>query len=155
MKIFIYGIYYLLGLISAYILKFLGKDTIILPKFKLPGISFLLLKQFFETIYQINPNINFLSDVIAFEAAVVAIAIPLSFEIISRISERYQSQVITKRFNQELEVRVLPLILIFNIVIAVTLKFLIIGEPTSGVWKVLAWLVFVAFLFASIMLIIF
>jgi len=40
-------------------------------------------------------------------------------------------------------------------IIAVTLKFFIIGDPTSGIWKILAWLVFVAFLSASIMLFIF
>lgn len=153
MKIFIYSIYYLLGLMSAYILAFLEKHTIILPRLELPEISFLLFKQFIKTIYQINPNINFLSDVIAFEAAVVAIAIPLSLEIISRISERYQSQVLTKKFNQELEVRVLPLILTATIIIAVSLKFF--GDSTSGIWKVLAWLVFVGFLSTSVMLFIF
>lgn len=138
---------------SAYILAFLEKHTIILPRLELPEISFLLFKQFIKTIYQINPNINFLSDVIAFEAAVVAIAIPLSLEIISRISERYQSQVLTKKFNQELEVRVLPLILTATIIIAVSLKFF--GDSTSGIWKVLAWLVFVGFLSTSVMLFIF
>lgn len=148
MKIFVYGVYYLLGLMSAYILEVLEKHTLILPRSKLPEIILSLFKQFTK----FNPDINFLSDVIAFEAAVVAIAIPLSLEIISRISERYQSQVITKRFNQEWEVGALPLILIINIMMAVILKFSIVGDPTSGIWRFLAWLVFSAFLSTSIML---
>jgi Na+-transporting NADH:ubiquinone oxidoreductase subunit NqrB len=118
------------------------------------NFNFLWLKQS-ANISQLNPNINFLSDVIAFEAAVVAIAIPLSFEIISRISERYQSQVITKKFNQEWEIKALPFIFIINIILAVGLNFFFSDHPTSSLWKFAAWLVLILFLLASIIFCIF
>lgn len=54
-----------------------------------------------------SPSLGFLSDVIAYQAAVVAITIPVSLEIISRISERYQSGVIIKKFNKQWQLRVL------------------------------------------------
>jgi len=95
------------------------------------------------------PRPNFLSDVAAFEAVVISIAIPLSFEIISRISERYQSDILTKRFSQEWVVRWLPVFLIFNIVIAITLRFFVEDVPTTSLWKPLAWITLIGFLFVA------
>jgi uncharacterized membrane protein len=139
------------SLLSGYSLGLLNSHKSFLQKFDLlkSNFNFLWLKQF-ANLFQLTPNINFLSDVIAFEAAVVAIAIPLSFEIISRISERYQSQVITKKFNQEWEIKALPFIFIINIIIAVGLKFFLSDHPTSNFWKFAAWLVLILFLVASI-----
>jgi len=96
-----------------------------------------------------TPRPNFLSDVAAFEAIVISIAIPLSFEIIARISERYQSDVLTKRFGQEWVVRWLPLFLIGNIVVAITLRFFVKDVPVISLWKPLAWLTLIGFLFVS------
>lgn len=106
-----------------------------------------------QSITNFTPTPNFLSDIAAFEAVVIGLAIPLSFEIISRISERYQSEVITKRFLQDWEIRWLPIFLIVNIIIAISLRFFIPENFTYSLWKILAWLTFVGFLFiASIFL---
>lgn len=67
-----------------------------------------------------SPSLDFASDVIAYQAAIIAIAIPLSLEIISRISERYQSGVITKEFNRQWQ---LGLLLLLGIVVLVLSYF--------------------------------
>lgn len=100
-----------------------------------------------------TPTPDFLSDVAAFEAAVIALAIPLSLEMVSRISERYQSEVITKKFLQEWENKWLPILLIANIIVAVSLRFFVDDKPTSDIWKILSWLTFAGFLFITVVLI--
>lgn len=110
--------------------------------------------EFISNIYiflrAFNPDPTFLSDVAAVEAVVIAIAIPLSFEIISRISERYQSEVISNRFAQSWTVIWLPRFLILNIILAVSLRFFINDNPSSGLWKYLAWVTFVGFLLIAV-----
>lgn len=103
-------------------------------------------------LFNFTPAPDFLSEVAAFEAVIIALAVPLSFEIVSRISERYQSEVISKRFVQEWEIKWLPIFLIGNIILAVTLRFLVHSEPTSVIWKIFAWITFGVFLFIAIIL---
>lgn len=105
-----------------------------------------------SSILSITPTPDFLSDIAAFEAVVIALAVPLSFEIVSRISERYQSEVITKQFIQEWEIKWLPGFLIINIFLAIGLRFFVQGEPSSGAWKILAWITFVSFLVIAMIL---
>lgn len=97
-----------------------------------------------------TPAPQFLSDVATFEAVVIALAIPLSFEIVSRISERYQSEVITKKFIQNWEIRWLPIFLIANIILAIALRFFANDNPMWVVWKILAWVTFIGFLFIAV-----
>lgn len=59
------------------------------------------------------PHKDFLSDIIAVQAAIISIAIPISFDVISRISERYKSSVIIEQFNQQWQVKILSLILLY------------------------------------------
>jgi hypothetical protein len=92
------------------------------------------------------PNPTFLSDIAAFEAVVIAIAIPLSLEIVSRISERYESEVISRRFLDHWSIKWLPILLIGNIIIAVVLRFFSSGDPKTSLWKVVAWITLFAFL---------
>jgi len=80
-----------------------------------------IIKNISILISKFNFDSNFLSDIAAFEAVIVAIAIPLSFNIVSVISEKYKSEVISKRYTQEWSVKLLPIFLIFNIAIAITL----------------------------------
>ncbi len=98
------------------------------------------------------PLPKFLSDVAAFEAVVIAIAVPLSLEIVSRISERYHSGIVTNRFVQEIEIKLLPAFLLANIIVAVSLRFFVNNVPTSLIWKILAWFVFFGFLFIGLVL---
>jgi hypothetical protein len=97
-------------------------------------------------IYRFVPPRDFLSDVAAFEAVVIGLAIPLSFEIVSRISERYKSEVITKRFIHEWSTRWLQILLIANITLAVCIKFFVHEDPTSDIWKIVSWITFVGFI---------
>ena len=99
-----------------------------------------------------SPSLGFLSDIVAYQAAIVAIAIPVSLEIVSRISERYQSGVITKEFNKQWQVRVLPSLAITDGLFAVVLKFFISSDPIIGYWKFLVWLVFLAFIGTNVIL---
>jgi hypothetical protein len=101
---------------------------------------------------QFSPNVNFLSDVAAFEAAIIALAIPLSFEIVSRISERYKSDVVSRKFDQERINKALPLVLVINIALAIGLRFHEGENPTSMAWKFFAWLAFLGFLFVAYLL---
>ena len=108
------------------------------------------IKIWFILLVKFNPEPKFLSDVAAVEAVVIAIAIPLSFEIISRISERYQSEVISNRFAQSWPVIWLPRFLISNIILAVSLRFFINDTPSSGLWKCSAWITFAGFLLIAV-----
>ena len=72
----------------------------------------------------IPPNMaGFLSDVLAFQTAILAILIPLSFDVISRISDRYKSEIIINRFQKERVFISLVVILIVNITYMIILKF--------------------------------
>jgi len=83
-------------------------------------------------------NFDFLSDIVTFEIAIFAFLIPLSFEMISRISERYNSEIITSFFGR----KVLPLrIQIFILLSSVlTILYGLTGWVSSQK-AILAWLV--------------
>lgn len=98
------------------------------------------------------PAPSFLSDVAAFEAILISVAVPLSFEIISRLSERYSSGLIAKHFKRRFPVRVLPWLLICSILLAVALRFFVRDNPTAPVWKVAAWSVFGLFILTAFVL---
>lgn len=100
------------------------------------------------------PTPNFLSDVAAFEAVFIALAVPLSVEVVSRYSDRFSSEVAANQFNKEWEIRLLPWFIIPNIVLAVTLRFSA-GETTSSFWNVMAWVVFFGFILVALLLFIF
>lgn len=73
---------------------------------------------------KVPPNMaGFLSDVLAFQTAILAILIPLSFDVISRISDRYKSEIIINRFQKERVFISLVVILIVNITYMIILKF--------------------------------
>jgi len=107
--------------------------------------------EFISNIYfflkAFNPSPTFLSNIAAIEAVIIAIAIPLSLEIVSKISERYQSEIISKKFFQSCTVTLLPTLLVLNIIVAVSLIFFVKESPSSMLWKNLAWITFFLFLF--------
>ncbi len=92
----------------------------------------------------ITPNPTFLSDVAAFEAAIIAFLVPLSIEIISKISERYNSDVITRSFNKYW--KILSPFLLINIVVAIGLRFFMKDNTDSLSWKIFAWIIFIIFI---------
>ncbi len=93
-----------------------------------------------------NPSMTAFSDIIAFEAVVIAIAIPLSFDIVSRISERYQSEVIANHFSQYWEIKILPWVLISNIVFSISVKFVLKDTMSQNISSAINWIVFLWFL---------
>jgi hypothetical protein len=97
------------------------------------------------------PNIGFVSDIIAYQAAIIAIAIPLSFEIISRISERYQSGVITKEFNRQWQFRLLIFLVLVDACLGVLFNFFV-TDQIVGLWKLVAWLIFFLFISTNVIL---
>jgi hypothetical protein len=125
-------------------------------------ISFSAIREsFFLNInYKLNwlldftPNIDFASDIIAYQAAVIAIAIPLSFEIVSRISERYKSGVITREFNRQWQFISLLFLVLIDACLGVFLKFFI-KDQITGYWKLSAWLILILFLITNIILLAF
>lgn len=67
---------------------------------------------------------DFLTDVLAYQTAILALLIPLSFDVVSRISDRYRSEVIIKRFQKEVPFLGLIAVLVANITYILTLRFL-------------------------------
>lgn len=138
--IFLLG--YLLGMMRFH--EYFGKINIS----KLTAFA----KPLIKSILNITPNTDFLSDIASFEAVIVALAIPLSFEIISRISERYQSEVVSKKFEQEKINRWLPILLLFNIIMAISLRFATTSHASSLKWKIVAWVMLFSFIGIAIAL---
>ena len=106
-----------------------------------------LISNIYIILRAFNPDPTFLSNIAAIEAVIIAIAIPLSLEIVSKISERYQSEIISKKFLQSRTVTLLPMLLALNIIVAVSLIFFVKENPSSVLWKNLAWITFFLFLF--------
>lgn len=99
-----------------------------------------------------NPATDFLTDAVAVEAALLGLTVPLSFEIISRISERYNSDVVTRQFVEEPVVRWMPHCLVANICLAIVMKFLKRPQDGGNGWLCLSWLGLLGFAFTSWML---
>ncbi|MEQ8193784.1 MAG: hypothetical protein RIB59_04780 [Rhodospirillales bacterium] len=94
----------------------------------------------------ISPSPEFLSDVAAFEAVTIAILIPLSIEIISKLSERYNSEVIIRTFEEYWANKYLPGFLLINIVAVVILRFFAHDYVSSHIWKISALIILLFFI---------
>jgi hypothetical protein len=137
------GISFLVGLILGYLLGAFKIHTFF-SFFKI-SINFSWLNWFGD----VTPNPTFLSDVAAFEAVIIAFLVPLSIEIISKISERYNSDVITRSFENNWENKILPPFLLVNITIAVVLRFFLQDDISSIAWKIFAWVILLFFLYIA------
>lgn len=107
----------------------------------------------FETLYSVidfilepSTKITFISEVVAFASAVIALAIPLSHDIISRISEKYHSDYIIELFEQERSVKSLTPTLLITILLAVLSLFLENYDGAKVAASLLNKLIFVLFL---------
>lgn len=125
-------------LIGIYIGYFLS------AKFSLNHLGNLSVIRFFISV---TPNPKFLSDVAAFQAVILAFLLPLSIEIISRLSERYKSEVVSSLFKNRWENILFPYVLIFNIILAIVMRFFVDDNFNNGLTLFLAWLVLLVFLF--------
>lgn len=138
------GVSFLVGLALGYVLGLFKIHKFLPP---LPEISINL--SWLNWLGQITPNPTFLSDVAAFEAVIIAFLVPLSIEIISKISERYNSDVITRSFENNWENKILPPFLLINIIAAIILRFLVQDDINTVAWKILAWIVLIVFVFIA------
>lgn len=100
---------------------------------------------------EFTPAPNFLTDVAVFEGVVIAIMVPLSFEMITRFSAGYNSDVFNWHFFDNWIIRTLPVFLLGNISLAITLRFFVSNSPSTGMWKLLAWMVFLGFIAMTIL----
>lgn len=106
----------------------------------------------FKTINDFTPSSRFLTDVATFEGVIIAIIIPLSFEMVSRISERYESEIIVRKFYSEKFISSFPVILIINIIMVISLIFLDDPLHKSILWKIIFWVTFILFLVVVLIL---
>lgn len=96
-----------------------------------------------------SPEISFLSDVAAFEGVILAILIPLSTDIVSKISERYNSEIIVNTFESPLWNRSLPIVLLINIILAIILRFSMQQDETGIVFRILAWIILMSLFYIA------
>ncbi len=143
-KITISIIFFLIGLIIGYVLGFFKVHQYISIIDKVSNIS--IDFSWFSWVGNINPHPRFLSNVAAFEAVIIAFLVPLSIEIISKLSERYNSDVINRSFERYWANKILPTFLLINIVVAIVLGFFIQDDINSTIWKILAWIVLFSFI---------
>lgn len=137
------GTSFLTGLVLGYMLGIFKTHTLFsLPKV---SISFSWLSWFGEN----TPNPVFLSDIAAFEAAIIAFLVPLSIEIISKISQRYDSDVTIRSFTDNWKNKILPPFLLLNIIAAIALRFFIQGDSDSIILSIGSWLMLPALLFVA------
>ena len=143
---------FLFILILLIIIYFFGVYHFILRIFQ----NLLIIKDPISWFEKFSPNLQALSLIITFEAAVVAILIPLSLEMISKISERYKSKIITNLFMSHNVIKCLPFLLIINIIICISLKiFVNEGITLSNPIKIIALFIFILFLIIAFYLLLF
>lgn len=70
-----------------------------------------------------TPDVGIISDIIAVEIAVFAFFIPLSAEMVSKVSERYHSDVVSNLYSTGIANRILPWLLFVSLVFAILLRF--------------------------------
>lgn len=75
-----------------------------------------------KNAFTMKPDLGYLSDIIAFETAIIAFLIPLVVDVISRLSDRYDSEVIVKQFVKEKVFSLFPFFLVFNIISIILIK---------------------------------
>ena len=92
-----------------------------------------------------NPNIDFLSDIATFGGVIISLAIPISINIVTRISERYKSEIISNKFLKHWDFYLLFVLVIVDIIFSVCLRFLINSKINDLTWIIFQW--FMLFIF--------
>jgi len=92
-----------------------------------------------------NPNIDFLSDIATFGGVIISLAIPISINMVTRISERYKSEIISNKFLKHWDFYFLFVLVIVDIIFSVCLRFLITCKINDLTWVILQW--FMLFIF--------
>ena len=140
------------GLVIGYVLGLFRSHEILMQHALSLRVDFSVLAPFsrrVSTFFDRSISRDFLSDVALFDTAIIAFLIPLSLDMILKISERYQSEVVLRPFENEWENRILLWCLLLNVFVALAMRFLIDDAHLQGWWKVLAWILFVVFGFIA------
>jgi hypothetical protein len=117
----------------------------------IPGIGAHSVLSFVNIVTARKISLGFLTDVTAFETAIIAFLIPLSLEMISKISERYKSEVVLLPFHHEWENRILLKLLLVNVMLALPLRFWLDDkQPIEGWWRLVVWFLLANFVFTTV-----
>ena len=106
------------------------------------------LNDFTDRILDYHISIDIIADYLTFEAAILAIVIPLSIDIVTRLSERFKTDIITKQFFNERKYKNLLIILFFSIVYSVSIRIIIrdddIDTFSEAIFAFIGYLLFIS-----------
>lgn len=142
--LFYYGAIFITFFIAGFLLNILIMKLPILTQFlKLRS------RPFTNLLSNIKPNSSFLAIVASFEAVIIGFLIPLTLDVTSKISERYSSEIISRLFNNFWALKILPLILIINIVLIIILQFFLSSVSNSILWIITECFILVSLIFIA------
>lgn len=99
-----------------------------------------------KALPNVSNDLTWIIIITTFEIAIIAFLIPLSIDIISKISDRYNSNVIIRSYENYWLNKFLPVILIFHICSTVFLSILL-EYKDKFLWKCFAWTIILTFFF--------
>jgi hypothetical protein len=123
---------------------FLGKSGFLIYQIGLVFINN-FINATLQFITNLKPEREFLIQILTFEGVILAIAIPLSIDMISRMSDKLESDALTNRFRREWPVKWLIGILISTIVMKIFILFFLPDVDNTIFWKPIAWIVLLLF----------
>lgn len=130
-------------------LTFGGVLSVILAKmFNLPSPIFDLFASIQLSAF--TPKIDCLTDIIAFYIALLGVAVPLMMSIASQLSERYKSDVITRRVSRSTAARILLAVLFLNVLLLVPFRFFSECDWFLPFWRVSFWFILLMFIIVCI-----
>jgi hypothetical protein len=114
-----------------------------------------MMDWFISFIKQLNVNLAYLTTVTALSGTIVAIAIPLSIDIIARISARFESSIIAKKFNSEKSIVFLKIISFLLLFSSSAILFLYDENLNSFNWNLIIFIHFIISIISIVFLLIF
>jgi hypothetical protein len=107
--------------------------------------------QALKMVLTYTPSPEFLSDIAAVEGVILGLLVPVSFDIVARLSERYNSGSVTAPFQKQVPVRLLSVVLVVNIVLALLLRYFGTDILCVPIWRASALLLLVMFILIAIL----
>lgn len=93
---------------------------------------------------------NFISEIVAFEVGVLAILIPVSLDIVTRVADRYKSDLIAKKILKRFEFKGLPYLLLTSILTTVFFELRKYNSDNSGLLEFCHLFLIISLFIASI-----
>lgn len=101
-----------------------------------------IIRTILRIILSINPNHDFIVITASLVISIFAFLIPLSISIISKVSERYSSDVISNLFKRKGVIKIAEYSLFFDICLIILLQFLEKSIPILYL-KLIDWLILI------------